>query len=140
MKPSHRARARRLIVAFFESMMAIVLLIAPLFANAAAPPPTARIGCTRAGGGDAYDCTIRLAAPGGAPLRDARFTVSADMPSMPMAHNLRPVAAVPDAAPGVYRARLALEMPGVWLVRLDFSTPARLTIARKLSFDDAGAR
>ncbi|MBI0328531.1 FixH family protein [Burkholderia plantarii] len=139
MNPSRRARVRRLFVTLLESIIAIALVIAPLFANAATAAPVARIGCARAGGDGAYDCTIRLAAPDGAPLRGARFTVSADMPSMPMAHNVTPVAAMPDAGPGVYRARLALEMPGVWLVRLDFSTPAGLTIARKLSFDDAGA-
>ncbi len=38
-----------------------------------------------------YDCTIRLTdARTGAPLTKVKVTVGADMPSMPMAHNVRP--------------------------------------------------
>jgi len=39
-----------------------------------------------------YDCTIKLTdARTGAPLTKADLTVRAEMPSMPMMHNVRPV-------------------------------------------------
>ena len=46
-----------------------------------------------------YDCTIKLSnARTGEPLTDVTLTVGADMPSMPLAHNVRPVKA--QAGPG----------------------------------------
>ncbi|PCE30502.1 FixH family protein [Burkholderia ubonensis] len=103
---------------------------------AQAAPPDARIACAPAGAASAYDCAIDLADPRThAPVDGARFTVTADMPSMPMAHNLTPVDAAPDGRPGRYRARLALEMDGVWLVKLTFSAPVRDRVVRKLRFD-----
>jgi hypothetical protein len=62
--------------------------------------------------------------------------VGADMPSMPMAHNVRPVKAEAGAQPGSYRARLELEMTGVWALRLDLSGPVRDRLISVLRFDD----
>src|SRR5712691_6727043 len=43
-----------------------------------------------------YDCIITLTdARTGAPLTKADLTVGADMPSMPITHNVRPVQATP---------------------------------------------
>ncbi|WP_431825616.1 FixH family protein [Burkholderia sp. F1] len=107
---------------------------------ARAAPPDARIACVPAGAASAYDCAIDLADPRThAPVDGARFTVTADMPSMPMAHNLAPVDAAPGGRPGHYRARLALEMDGVWLVKLTFSSPVRDRVVRKLRFDGGGS-
>ena len=98
----------------------------------------ADIECRSAGSGPVYDCLIKLAdLHTRAPVAGAKFTVSADMPSMPMAHNVKPVAAVPNGEPGAYRARLALEMPGTWNVKLRLSAPTQGQIVKKIDFFDA---
>ena len=82
-----------------------------------------------------YDCTIALkGGKSGAPIVDAEFTVGADMPSMPGAHNVRPVPAEPQGMPGMYRARIELEMMGEWVLKLDFTKPRRDRLVKKLRF------
>ena len=82
-----------------------------------------------------YDCTIALKGrKTGTPIADAEFTVGADMPSMPGAHNVRPVPAEPHGAPGMYRARIELDMTGEWALKLDFTRPGRDRLIRKLHF------
>jgi hypothetical protein len=103
-------------------------------ARAAAEPLEARLDCRPAGGGLVYDCAIALARPDGAPVADARLTVRADMPSMPMVHNVRPVPAVPAGEAGAYRARLVLEMHGTWAVTLLVAEPVRAEIVRRIDF------
>lgn len=56
------------------------------------------------------------------------------MPSMPGAHNVRPVPAEPHDTPGMYRARIELEMTGEWVLRLDFTKPERDRLNKKLHF------
>lgn len=85
-----------------------------------------------------YDCTITLReARSGEPLSGASVTVNADMSSMPMAHNPRPVTAVPGREPGAYQARIALDMLGDWAVRIDVAGPMRDRIVRVLRFEEA---
>lgn len=73
-----------------------------------------------------YDCDIMLQErDSGAPIEGAEIVVKADMPSMPMAHNVRPVTAEPMDMPGHYHARLPLEMHGEWALTLDVSGPMR---------------
>jgi hypothetical protein len=66
-------------------------------------------------------------------------TVGADMPSMPVAHNVRPVTAEAAATPGEYRARLALEMLGDWAVRLTVSGPVKDQVVEVRNFGEAGS-
>ena len=109
-------------------------------AAAADARPRAAITCEQAAARLQYDCLIRLSdARSGAPLAGFELTVRADMPSMPMAHSVRPVKAEPLAEPGVYRARLSLEMHGEWLVRLDLAGPVRDRLFEKMWFDDRAA-
>ena len=83
-----------------------------------------------------YDCTITLAnARTNAPLSGVTVTVGADMPSMPMMHNVRPVAATAGPEPGTYLARLELEMHGDWAVQLNLSGKVRDRVVTVLSFD-----
>ena len=87
-----------------------------------------------------YDCMILLRGrKSGAPIANAEFTVGADMPSMPGAHNVRPVPAEPHGAPGTYRARIELEMTGEWALRLDFTKPGRDRLIKKLHFGGTDA-
>ena len=82
-----------------------------------------------------YDCMITLKGKrSGTPVVDAEFSVGADMPSMPGAHNVRPVPAEPHGMPGTYRARIELEMTGEWALRLDFTKPSRDRLVKKLQF------
>lgn len=111
----------------------IAVLLSAAGATAAAQPLEARVDCWPAGDDLVYDCAIALSEPGsGAPVSDARLTVRADMPSMPMAHNVRPVPAVPAGEAGAYRARLALEMRGTWALTLLVAEPVRAEIVRRI--------
>ena len=86
-----------------------------------------------------YDCTIMLKGKkSGDPVEGAGVVVKADMPSMPLAHNVRPVQAAPGAMPGHYTATLELEMQGEWALTLDVSGPTRDRVVKKLDFG-AGA-
>jgi hypothetical protein len=83
-----------------------------------------------------YDCIITLTnARTNAPLTGVTLMVGADMPSMPMAHNVRSVKAEAGSEPGSYRARLELEMTGVWALRLDLSGPLRDRVVAVLRFE-----
>jgi YtkA-like len=83
-----------------------------------------------------YDCVVKLAdARTDEPLAGATVRVGADMPSMPMAHNVRPVAATTGEAPGTYRARVALEMHGDWALRIDITGPLRDRVVKVLRFE-----
>jgi len=86
-----------------------------------------------------YDCTIRLTR-GGQPLPGAQITVGADMPSMPMAHNVTPVKAKPGKAPGEYTASLDLEMLGEWAVKLRLAGPVKDQLVLLYEFDERGTR
>ncbi len=99
----------------------------------------ATLQCTATRTDFIYDCVIRLS-KGGEPLPGAQITVGADMPSMPMAHNVKPVKARPGARPGEYRAQLDLEMLGEWAVKLRLSRPVRDQLVLLYEFDEKGAR
>jgi hypothetical protein len=87
-----------------------------------------------------YDCLIRLTnARTNEPLSGVTLTVGADMPSMPMMHNVRPVAAAPGEATGTYRARLELEMHGDWAVQLNLSGPVRDRVVTMIRFEPGRA-
>jgi hypothetical protein len=86
-----------------------------------------------------YDCLIMLTGKNsGAPMDDVEFTVRANMPSMPMAHNVKPIKAIPTGKQGMYRARIELEMHGDWVLKMDISHPAGDTIIYKMRFGASG--
>ena len=86
-----------------------------------------------------YDCTIKLAR-NGKPLAGAQVTMGADMPSMPMAHNVKPVKAKPGRTPGEYEAKLDLEMLGEWAVKLRLAGPVKDQLILHYEFDEKGAQ
>ena len=118
--------------------MVLMLLACGAARPAAAQPVEASIGCTPAAGRFVYDCTIRLPRHGEA-VSGAQFTVGADMPSMPMAHSVRPAKARPGTKPGEYRARLDLEMLGEWAIKLRLDGPVRDLLVLHYEFDSRGA-
>jgi len=97
----------------------------------------ADLKCNYSGKDFIYDCIIRLSR-GGEPLSGAQLSVGADMPSMPMAHNLKPVKARPGKKPGEYAARLDLEMPGEWTVKLRLAGPVRDLLIVHYNFTESG--
>ncbi len=83
-----------------------------------------------------YDCAIKLTnARTGAPLTKVDLTVGADMPSMPMAHNVRPVKATPTEEPGTYRAVIELEMHGDWALQLNLAGELRDRVIKTMRFE-----
>jgi len=118
---------------------ALLLSLFLLASPALAQRPEAKLDCRFTGTEFVYDCTIRLSR-GGEPLAGAQLTLGADMPSMPMAHNVKPVKAQPTKTPGEYRAKLDLEMTGEWAVKLRLAGPARDQLVLHYEFDERGAR
>ena len=107
-------------------------------AAVAAERAKARVECAPTATRLVYDCEIVLMGrKSGAPLTGAKLVVGADMPSMPLAHNVRPVTAAPGGEPGMYEARLELEMHGEWALRLDVSGPVRDRLIHKMHFGGA---
>ncbi len=84
----------------------------------AAPRADASLQCVSYGDGPQLECVVQLRRAG-QPLADAQVKLGAHMPSMPMAHSVRPVAAQPSAQAGEYRGVLGLEMEGTWAVTID---------------------
>jgi hypothetical protein len=106
----------------------------------AADRATAVVDCKPTSSKFTYDCTIKLTnARSALPLEKAEVVVGADMPSMPMAHNVKPVIAKPTGKPGEYEARLQLEMFGDWAVRLKVEGVLRDQLVVMKNFNDKGS-
>ena len=120
----------------------LLAVIAGLCATPVAAADRARVAviCKAAGETLAYDCTFKLAnARTGVPIDNAELSIGADMPSMPMAHNVRPVVAKATATPGEYAARLTLEMHGDWALRFEIAGPLKDQRVEVMSFTQEGA-
>ncbi len=117
--------------------VAVAACLAVLVSVASAQVPRLRVdlGCQPTEASLVFLCTVDVADPAGKAVEGVEVTLSADMPSMPMAHNVRPVKAEPVAGrPGRYQARITLEMTGEWAVRLRFDAPRPDVVVRKLDF------
>jgi len=53
---------------------------------------------------------------------------------------VRPVKAKPGKTPGEYQAKLDLEMPGEWAVKLRLGGPVKDQLILLYDFDETGAR
>ena len=85
-----------------------------------------------------YACMITLKdSKTGKKIPKAEFKVSADMPSMAGAHNVKPVMAH-SMGMGMYHVRLNLEMYGEWVLKMDFTKPRRDRIVKKMIFGGQG--
>ena len=86
----------------------------------------------------AYDCIITLTnKKTRQTIKDAEFTVSADMPSMPGAHTVKPVA-VMNHGMGMYHVQLVLEMYGEWALIMGFTLPKRDRVVTKVTITKTG--
>jgi YtkA-like len=96
----------------------------------------AEVSCSAAAKPLEYDCTIKLSdSRSGEALTGVEVTVGADMPSMPMAHNVKPAKALPGNEPGTYRAHIKLEMHGDWVLKVDLAGPVRDRIVKSMRFE-----
>ena len=117
-----------------------LLGLAILFSGEAfAQKAEARLDCRHTGKDFIYDCAFQISREG-QPVTGLEIRIGADMPSMPMAHNVKPVKAQPTKTPGEYRARLDLEMTGEWAVKLRLGGPVRDQLVLHYEFDERGAR
>ena len=99
----------------------------------------ADVSCTPTDQKFVYDCMIMLKGKkSGTPMTDAKIVIHADMPSMPRAHTVRPVTAMPMGMPGQYHAKVELEMHGDWALTLEVSGPIRDKLVMKLRFGEGG--
>lgn len=110
-------------------------IAAPVFAQTT----EATLTCKTTGTDFVYDCLIQLVR-GGHPLEGVTITVGADMPSMPMAHNVKPIKATPGKRAGEYEAKLDLEMLGEWAVKLRLAGRVRDQLILHYEFDEKGAK
>lgn len=83
----------------------------------------------------AYDCTVRIAdAESDEAVEGLIIEVKADMPSMPMAHNIPPVTAQLTDEPGIYAFPIKLDMFGNWSFSMRLSGPREDLLVEILSF------
>ena len=92
----------------------------------------AKVNCMPTAEALVYSCAIAVTGRKSAePVVAKALSVKADMPSMPMAHNIPPANAAPvDDMPGHYMATLELEMHGEWVLAIEVDGKTAGTAAR----------
>ena len=104
----------------------------------AADRKSAQVECAATDVRLTYNCIITLTnKKTGQAIKDVEFSVSADMPSMPGAHAVKPVS-VMNQGTGIYHAKLVLEMYGEWALTMDFTQPERDRVVTKITITKAG--
>jgi hypothetical protein len=103
--------------------------------RAASERAEADVVCDETGKPLQYSCIIEMHERNSdKPVTGAKIVINADMPDMPMAHNVPPVVAMESETPGVYQATLLLEMRGSWVLRLSVSGPIRDIVVVTMEF------
>ena len=111
---------------------ALALTASPAFAQ---ERMDADVSCKRVGQTMEYDCLLMLKGKlSGHPIQGAGIVVGADMPSMPMAHNVKPVKAEATGKPGEYKFRMTLDMHGEWALKIRLAKPRQDLIVYKMMF------
>ena len=117
--------------------LALWFLVIPT-SSSAADKKSAQVECAATDVRLAYDCLITLTnKKTGQAIKDTEFTVSADMPSMPGAHAIKPVG-VMNHGMGMYHVQLVLEMYGEWALTMDFTQPNRDRVVTKVTITKTG--
>ena len=119
-------------------LAASLLALLPAAALSAGERPMVNVECKPTDEKLVFDCMFDVTGKKSRqPIEGAAFKVNADMPTMPLVHNVRPVRPEPVAGkPGSYQGLLELEMPGEWALKLTFDKPVRDIVIRKLTFGD----
>ncbi len=121
------------------TLAAILMCTAAPSAFAADRAKTA-MSCTAAGADLVYECRLEVTnARTGAPIEGAKIVLGADMPSMPMVHNMAPVEFEPGGPPGQYKAKFKLDMRGAWAIRLRITGSLRDEVVNVYEFGETDA-
>ena len=109
--------------------LGFALLASPVLAGERA---AAGVVCEPTAEALVYSCAITVTGRKTTePVVSEALSVKADMPSMPMAHNLPPTRAMPvEGKPGRYVATLELEMHGEWALAVEVDGKTAETAAR----------
>lgn len=101
--------------------------------------PSVDVKCKATDDDFVYHCMFKVVGrKSKEPMEGVDFSVSADMPSMPMAHNIPPFKPQPvDGKPGMYHGNLELEMMGEWALKMEFKAPARDILIEKFTFSES---
>ena len=115
-----------------------LLALVPAIALAAGERPMVKVDCEPTDEKLVFHCTFEvMGKKSHEPVEGAEFKVNADMPTMPLAHNVRPIRPEPvDGKPGSYEGRIELEMLGEWAIKMTFDKPVRDIVIEKLTFGD----
>ena len=115
-----------------------LLALVPAIAIAAGERPMVNVDCKPTDEKLVFHCMFEvMGRKSHEPVEGAEFKVNADMPTMPLAHNVRPIRPEPVAGkPGSYEGRLELEMLGEWALKITFDKPVRDIVIEKLTFGD----
>ena len=123
---------------FLSVVSLAILFLAIPPSSLAADKKSAHVECAATDVRLVYDCKITLTnKQTGQAIKDAAFTVSADMPSMPGAHAIKPVAVI-NHGMGMYHIQLVLEMYGQWALAMDFTQPKRDRVVTKVTITKTG--
>lgn len=116
--------------------LASLLALAPALALAGGERPMVKVDCEPTDEKLVFHCTFDVKGKKShEAVEGAAFKVNADMPTMPLAHNVRPIRPEPVAGhPGSYEGRLELEMPGEWALKITFDRPIRDVVIEKVTF------
>ena len=108
----------------------LMVLTVPVLAG----PPTTTTSCASVDGKLKYACDVMLM-HNGQPLSGADITQRADMPSMPLTHNIPPTWPAENLGkPGHYGFEVELEMHGQWMFTYDLQSPLRERVHEKITF------
>ena len=118
-----------------------LLALVPAIALAAGERPMVEVECKPTEERLVFHCTFEvMGKKSHEPIEGAAFKVNADMPTMPLAHNVRPIRPEPVAGtPGRYEGKVELEMLGEWTIKMTFDEPVRDIVIEKLTFGDEAA-
>ena len=116
-------------------LAASLLVLVPAIAQSAGERPVVNVECKPTDEKLVFHCTFDvMGKKSHQRVEGAAFKVNADMPSMPLTHNVKPIRPEPVAGkPGSYVGRLELEMLGEWVIKMTFDEPVRDIVIRKLT-------
>ena len=122
-------------------LIAGLLALVPAIALAAGERPMVKVECRPTDEKLVFHCTFEvMGKKSHEPIEGAAFKVNADMSTMPLAHNVRPIRPEPVAGtPGRYEGKIELEMLGEWTIKMTFDEPVRDIVIEKLTFGDEAA-
>jgi len=112
---------------------AIFLIFLLGFTSVFAAPIKTETNCEKTDVRLQYNCLVEIK-KGKDLVNNAEVMVGADMPSMPMAHNVKPVKVDKSIKEGEYKFVIQLEMQGEWKFIYNFTKPERDKIFEKLDF------